>query len=308
VNEAAGARANAPSGAGLWLAGARPRTLGASVAPVIAGVAAAPSISWLRAAGALVVAVALQVGVNYANDYSDGVRGVDAQRVGPVRLTASGLASPAAVRRAALLSFLVAGLTGLALAIAVDLRLLAVGAAALLAAAAYSGGPKPYAGLGLGEVFVFVFFGPVATAGTAYVTWGAGGIGSLPSVVWWGGAAIGLLAVAILLANNIRDIPTDAAAGKRTLPVRLGDAEARALYRGVVVAALATVVVAVVLDDVPPLAMTALAAAPFAVPPLRAVGSARGPAMVPVLLGTAALNLAFGMFLAAGLTIHRVTS
>ena len=298
----------APAGVRLWVAGARPRTLGASVAPVMAGVAAAPAITWWRALGALIVAVAFQVGVNYANDYSDGVRGVDARRVGPLRLTASGLAAPRAVRAAAIASLAVAALAGLALAIAVDLRLLIVGAAALGAASLYSGGPKPYAGLGLGEVFVFVFFGPVAVAGTTYVTWGAGVLGAIPPVAWWAGAAIGLLAVAILLANNIRDIPTDAAAGKRTLAVRLGDAESRALFRGIVASSFAVMIVAVALSDAPRWTLLCLAALPVAIRPMRAVGSARGPAMVPVLLGTATLNLIFGALLAAGLTIERVTA
>lgn len=288
----------------MWWAGARPRTLGASVSPVLIGVASAHSIVWWRAGAAMIVAVALQVGVNYANDYSDGRRGVDAHRVGPVRLTASGLAAPSAVRNAAVASFAVAAVAGLALAIAVDVRLLGVGAAAIAAAALYSGGPRPYAGLGLGEVFVFVFFGPVAAAGTAYVA----GNGAVSAAAWWAGCAIGLLAVAILLANNIRDIPTDAAAGKRTLPVRLGDGAARGLYRGVIVAAFAVIAVAAGLGIAPKWVALGLAALPFATRPLRDVGSARGAAMVPVLVRTAAVNLAAGVLVAAGLTIQQVTA
>ena len=165
------ARPDAPrSGPGIWVAGARPRTLYASISPVIVGTAAATDPTWARAIACLVVAVALQVGVNYANDYFDGIRKVDTEaRVGPVRLTASGLASPASVRLAAGVAFAVAAAVGLWLALTTNPWLVAVGGAAILAAVLYSGGPRPYAARGLGEVSVFLFFGLFATAGTAYV-------------------------------------------------------------------------------------------------------------------------------------------
>jgi 1,4-dihydroxy-2-naphthoate polyprenyltransferase len=286
-----------------WVAGARPRTLPAAVVPVVVGTAAAvgaapDGIVWWRAAAALVVAVAVQIGTNYANDYSDGVRGTDAPgaRVGPVRLVGSGLASPAAVRRAALIAFLVAGMAGLALALAVNLWLLAVGAASFLAGWLYTGGPRPYGYLGLGEVFVFVFFGVVATTGSAYVQ-----IERVTALALGASAPVGLLATALLVANNLRDIPSDAAAGKRTLAVRLGDRTTRWLYVGLVVGALGGMaVVAVVGDRL--LALLGVAAAPLAIPPVRSVlDGAVGPSLISVLVDTGRLQLAAGTLFALGL-------
>lgn len=284
--------------AGQWWQGARPRTLTASVAPVVVGTAVAAHygdvVPW-RAGAAAVVALALQVGVNYANDYSDGVRGVDtAERKGPVRLTASGLAAPAAVKRAAGLAFGVGALAGIALAVAVDLRLLVVGAAAVLAAALYSGGPRPYASAGLGEVAVLVFFGLVTTCGSAYV--------HLERVPWLAVAAsfaVGLLACAILLVNNLRDVETDRAAGKRTLAVRVGAARTRRLYAGAVVGSFAAVAAVGVGA---PAALLALAAAPLAVPPLRTVASRSDPpSLIGALVATARLELVVAVLLAMGL-------
>ncbi len=221
-----------PTGWRLWVAGARPRTLGAAVAPVAVGTGVAVAdgdvVVW-RALVALVVSLALQVGVNYANDYSDGVRGTDVDRQGPVRLTASGLARPSAVKRAAALAFLTAAVAGLALAIAVSWWLVAVGAACIAAAALYTGGPRPYGYEGFGEISVLVFFGLVATVGSAYVH-----LERVDGVAVVGGAVVGLLACAILLANNIRDVGTDAVTGKRTLAVRVGARPARRLYVGCV--------------------------------------------------------------------------
>ncbi len=230
------------STAAVWWRGARPRTLGAGLVPVVLGTAAAGEVIAWRLAAALVVATGLQVGVNYANDYFDGVRGVDThERLGPPRLTQSGAASPRAVLVAALLCLGAAAVAGLALALATAPALiLAVGALALIAALLYSGGPRPYAGLGLGEVMVFAFFGLMATCGSAFVM-----VETVPAGAWWSGAAIGWLAVAILVANNLRDIPTDGASGKRTLAVRIGDAATRRLYRACVIAAFATIVVGV---------------------------------------------------------------
>ncbi len=286
----------------MWLAGARPRTLGASVAPVLVGTAAAVSPTWPRAIGCLVVALALQVGVNYANDYFDGIRRVDTEaRVGPIRLTASGLASPAAVRGAALIAFGIAAAVGLWLAITTSPWLLVIGAAALGAAALYSGGPRPYAARGMGEVSVFLFFGLFACAGTAYVQGE-----TVPAAAWWGAVAVGLLAVAILVANNLRDIETDAAAGKRTLAVRLGDGRTRAMYRACVAAAFASVALAVLIGAMPAWALLAFAAAPLSVRPFATVGTASGRALIPVLVATAALDLAFGAALALGLWIARI--
>ncbi|MDQ3643045.1 MAG: 1,4-dihydroxy-2-naphthoate polyprenyltransferase [Actinomycetota bacterium] len=282
-----------------WFQGARPRTLGAAVSPVLVGTAVASrygDVVWWRAGFCLLLAVALQVGVNYANDYSDGVRGVDTQRRGPVRLTASGLAPPSRVKRAALLCFAVGGLLGIVLAVAVDWRLVLVGAASILAAALYSGGPKPYASSGLGEVMVLVFFGFVATCGSTYV--------HLERVPWLAlGAAVpvGLLACAILLVNNLRDVDSDRDVGKRTLAVRVGKARTRALYRASIVLSLLTLPV---LAPTAPGALLAVVAAPLAVPPLRIVASkVDPPSLVEALIATARLQLVFSVLLAVGLAL-----
>jgi 1,4-dihydroxy-2-naphthoate octaprenyltransferase len=291
------AEAAVPSGAKLWVLGARPRTLGVSVTPVIVGTAAAEHATVLRTLGCLLVALGLQVGVNYANDYSDGKRGIDtASRVGPVRLTASGLKSPRAVALAALLSFAVAGVSGLLLARAAGWWLLGLGALAILAAVLYSGGPKPYASAGLGELSVFVFFGLVATAGTTYVQ-----AKHVRPEAWWSAISMGLLAVAVLVANNLRDIPTDTAVGKRTLAVRIGDQATRALYRSVIVAALVLPLFGWLAGQMPTGALLSLAAIPLAAGPLRTVGYARGPELVRVLVGTVLILVQFGVFLAIGL-------
>jgi 1,4-dihydroxy-2-naphthoate octaprenyltransferase len=281
-----------------WVQGARPRTLGAAVSPVLVGTAAAyaaaDTLIWWRAAAALVVAVGLQVGVNYANDYSDGMRGTDTQRAGPLRLTASGVAAPAAVRNAAAIAFGVAAVFGLALAIAVDLRLLAVGAVAIGAAVLYTGGPRPYGYSGLGELAVLLFFGFVATAGSAYVQ-----AERVPAVAWGAAVAVGLLACAILLTNNIRDIDTDRAVGKRSLPVLLGAPASRALYAGCIVGAfLASVAVGVLF----PTALIALAALPLAVRPVRLVATRRDPpSLVAALVDTARLEVVVAVLLSVGL-------
>jgi len=286
-----------------WVNGARPRTLVASVAPVVVGTAAAGRASVWRTLAALAVGLGLQIGVNFANDYQDGMRGIDTdERQGPQRLTSSGVASPRSVLLAALASIAVAGVAGLALALATSLWLIPIGAAAMLALWFYSGGPRPYGSLGLGEVMVFVFFGVMATAGTAYVQ-----AERIPAAAWWSSVAMGFLAVAILEANNLRDISTDSVAGKRTLAVRLGDRRARALYRALVVAAFATIVLGVAAGiadagyGLSQWALLALAAWPLAIGPVEAVGSAEGRALVPVLVGTAQLQLVFGALLALGL-------
>jgi 1,4-dihydroxy-2-naphthoate polyprenyltransferase len=286
-----------------WVNGARPRTLVASVAPVVVGTAAAGRASVWRTLAVLAVGLGLQIGVNFANDYQDGMRGIDTdERQGPQRLTSSGVASPRSVLLAALASIAVAGVAGLALALATSLWLIPIGAAAMLALWSYSGGPRPYGSLGLGEVMVFAFFGLMATAGTAYVQ-----AGRIPAAAWWSSAAMGFLAVAILEANNVRDISTDSVAGKRTLAVRLGDRRARALYRALVVAAFATIVLGVATGiadagyGLSQWALLALAAWPLAIGPVEAVGSAEGRALVPVLVGTAQLQVAFGALLALGL-------
>jgi 1,4-dihydroxy-2-naphthoate octaprenyltransferase len=293
------------SGLAVWVHGARPRTLGASLTPVVVGTAAAGELIPWRFAAALLVGLGLQVGVNLANDYHDGVRGVDSsERLGPPRLTSSGMASPKAVLLAALLSILVAGVAGLALALATTLWLVPLGAVAMLALWLYSGGPRPYAELGLGEVMVFLFFGVMATAGSAYVQ-----AETVSSAAWWSSLPMGLLAVAILVVNNLRDIPTDEGAGKRTLAVRLGEQRTRTTYRVVVAASFASVALGAVVDaldegrGLPALALLAFGAVPLALRPLREVGHARGRALIPVLVGTALLQVVFGASLATGLWI-----
>ncbi|MGQ0669165.1 MAG: 1,4-dihydroxy-2-naphthoate polyprenyltransferase [Actinomycetota bacterium] len=289
----------------VWWRGARPRTLGAGLVPVVVGTAAAGSAIPWRLVAALVVAVGLQAGVNYANDYFDGVRGVDTgERLGPPRLTSSGTASPRAVAVAALVAIGVAGVAGLALAIATTLWIIPIGAVAMAALALYSGGPRPYAALGLGEAMVFLFFGVMAVCGSAYVQ-----VETIPAAAWWCSGSTGLLAVAILVTNNLRDIPTDEAAGKRTLAVRLGDRRTRRLYRVIVVAAFAAIPLGVATFIVNERAgitqwsLFGLAAWPLAIRPMEQVGKAHGRDLVPVLTGTAATHAACGLLLALGLVL-----
>ena len=283
--------------ASQWLEGARPRTLPAAVAPVLVGTGAAAG-DWRpgRALLALLVALALQVGVNYANDYSDGIRGTDEVRVGPLRLVGSGTASPRSVLRAALLAFAVAAVAGLVLALLTTLWLVALGAVAIAAAWGYTGGRSPYGYRGLGEVSVFVFFGLVAVLGTTYVQ-----TEDVPAVAVLGGVGCGALACAILVTNNLRDIPTDTGAGKRTLAVRLGDARTRTLYVALLVTA--NLAAGACAADRPS-ALLALLAGLLALVPARAVTSgATGRDLVPVLQGTARVQLAYGVLLAAGLAL-----
>ena len=283
-----------------WIAGARLRTLPAAVVPVALGAAAAAGESgarWWTVALALVVSLALQVGVNYANDYSDGIRGTDEVRVGPVRLVASGLASPSAVKRAAFAAFGVAAVAGLVLTVATTWWLVLVGVASVLAGWFYTGGSRPYGYLGLGEVFVFVFFGLVATVGTTFVV-----IEGLPARAWWLGSAAGFLACALLVVNNLRDIPTDTVAGKRTLAVRLGDRRTRAFYVSLLVGAFALVVVVAVTGRVG--AFAGLLALPLAAPPVRSVlGEATGRALIPVLGQTGRVQLAVGLLVTVGVVL-----
>jgi 1,4-dihydroxy-2-naphthoate polyprenyltransferase len=253
--------------------------------------------SWWRAVLALVVAVALQVGVNYANDYSDGVRGSDAKRVGPVRLVAAGLAPPRQVLSAALGCFFVAGAAGLALAAVTSWWLVAVGAACIAAAWFYTGGPRPYGYHGLGEVFVFLFFGVVAVAGTAYV--------QMSRFSWLGIAAAvptGLLACALLIVNNLRDIGGDTLAGKRTLAVVLGDARSRTAYA---LTLLLPFCCAALIAVYRPFALIAAVTLPLARIPFRSVrAGAAGPALIRALGQTGRLQLAFGVALAIGLAVR----
>ena len=266
-----------------WIAGARPRTLPAALAPVLAGTAVAAYVDeplWWKAALALVVSLALQVAVNYANDYSDGVRGTDDDRVGPMRLVGSGAATPKAVKTAAFLAFGVAAVAGLVLAATTAWWLVAVGVLCVLAGWFYTGGSKPYGYLGLGEVMVFVFFGLVAVVGTTYVQ-----TQTFELLAVYAAVGVGALACAILVANNLRDIPTDTLAGKRTLAVVLGDARTRGLYALLVGAAAAAVVAIAVAATW--WCLLGLAFLLRMVAPLRTVlGGAAGPALIPVLQHT----------------------
>ncbi|WP_375425598.1 1,4-dihydroxy-2-naphthoate polyprenyltransferase [uncultured Friedmanniella sp.] len=289
---------------GQWLAGSRPRTLPAAASPVIAatGLAVfADRFAPVAALLALVVALALQVGVNYANDYSDGIRGTDANRVGPVRLVGSGLARPAAVRRAAFGSFGLAGLAGLGLVLLTGhWWLIAVGVACVLAAWYYTGGRSPYGYRGLGEVSVFVFFGLVAVSGTAYVQ-----VGRVSAATVLTGAWVGALACALLVANNLRDLRGDAATGKRTLATRLGDRNTRLFYAGLVAGAAALVVVVGLLTSV--WALLGLAGLAVAVPACRRVlGGAVGPELVAVLKNTGTTELLAALGFALGLVLSRL--
>ena len=282
-----------------WIEGARPRTLPAAISPVVLGTGAALHAGgevWWKAALALVVALALQVGVNYANDYSDGIRGTDDVRAGPLRLVGSRVAAPSAVKAAAFTSFGVGAGAGLWLAATSGWWLVGVGALAIVAAWFYTGGSRPYGYRALGEVSVFVFFGVVAVVGTTYV--------QLGEVTWLSVAAavgIGAVICAILVANNLRDIPTDAAADKRTLAVRLGDANARRLFLTLLVVGLGALVWMAVLEPWAALGLLAVAPAGRAYGPVRA--GAVGPALVPVLRDTGLTALTYAVAVTIGLAV-----
>ncbi len=291
-----------------WIAGARPRTLPAAVVPVLVGTAAAAGmdgdtsalkgvIVW-RFVAAMVVSLALQVGVNYANDYSDGVRGTDDERVGPLRLVASGTKPAAAVKAAAFAAFGVAAVAGLALAATTTWWLVVVGLAAIAAAWFYTGGPRPYGYAGFGELFVFAFFGVVATTGSAFVQ-----IERVTPLTLAVSVPVGMLAVALLVVNNLRDIPGDTAAGKRTLAVRLGDRRTRVLYTALMFLPF------VITPFVAGLSGRPLAAASLFVlvfvnkPVLDVLQGAKGPALIPVLGATGRVQLLYGVAFAAGLFV-----
>ena len=285
-----------------WVEGARPRTLPTAVSPVIVGTGAAIGygvVSPGRALLALIVAVALVVGVNYANDYSDGVRGTDDERVGPVRLVGSRLATPTAVRAAAFVSLAIAGLAGLTLvSLSQQWWLIAVGVACVAGAWFYTGGRHPYGYLGFGELAVFVFFGPIGVLGTVLTQSGAPGSLAVVAAI-----AVGMLTTAVLVANNLRDIPTDSAVGKRTLAVLLGDGHSRRLY-ATLVAAPFVLSAASGVRSWPML--IALLAVPFAVLPVRDVlGGAEGRRLIRVLVQTSALLLAWSVLTAVGLVLGR---
>lgn len=291
-----------------WVSGARPRTLPAAVAPVIAGTGAAAglgTLDWVAVALCALLALALQIAVNYANDYSDGVRGTDSsERRGPLRLVGSGAARPGQVKRAALTSGLAAAILGVGLCAWTGYWwLLAVGLACLVAAWGYTGGSKPYGYLGLGEVMVFVFFGLVATLGTTYAASGAMSLGALMAAI-----AVGSLACAILMANNLRDIPTDVVAGKRTLAVRLGDGGARRAFAVMLLLPYAAAVAAIpagLTEPGMPLALAPLlvfATLPVALAITRIVArGANGLGLIPVLRDVGMLELFVALAFAVGL-------
>jgi 1,4-dihydroxy-2-naphthoate octaprenyltransferase len=285
---------------GQWIEGARLRTLPMAVAPVIIGTAAAydlGALHWGRAVLAALVTLLLQVGVNYANDYSDGIRGTDEVRVGPLRLVGSGAAAPGQVKMAALGALGLAMVAGLVLVVLSQAWwLLLVGAGAVIAAWGYTGGKNPYGYMGLGDVFVFFFFGPVATLGTVFTQAGA-----VSTAAVLGSIATGLIAVALLMANNVRDIPTDRAVGKRTLAVRLGDRNARLSY--VVMLALA-VLLPLFLVPAKPWLLLVLLLVPFMLMPswLMLKGKKRK-SLIPVLKQTGLLNLGFRVLFAAAMAL-----
>ena len=283
-----------------WVLGLRPRTLPNSIVPVAVGTALAFSLDgfvWWKALSALMVSLALQIGVNFANDYSDGVKGTDTEeRTGPTRLTATGLARPGQVLAAALGSFAFAGVIGLILVATTSWWLLLIGAAAIAAAWYYTGGGSPYGYRGLGEVSVFVFFGVAAVVGTVFVQ-----LGSAPWQAWVASLPVGLLSCAVLVINNLRDIPTDEETGKITLAVRIGAAGTRKLYAGMIVG---SYVVALVLIWVSWWVPLVLLSVPLAVPPLRRVlGDQVGHDLVLGLGETGRLQMVFGLLFTVALAL-----
>jgi 1,4-dihydroxy-2-naphthoate octaprenyltransferase len=288
----------------IWIMAARPRTLPAAVAPVLVGTAAAyyfaDDVRWGAFIAALAGSILIQIGTNLANDYSDAKRGADtADRLGPVRVTSSGLVAPRRVLYATWVAFAAALGTGIYLATVAGPEILAVGAVSIAAGVLYTGGPRPYGYAGLGELFVFVFFGLVAVNGSYYVQ-----LEELDWLPFLLSIPVGFLSTAILVVNNVRDLDTDARAGKRTLAVRLGRERSRVLYAALVAMAFVLVPVALCLGDGPAEGLIALAAAPLAARPLRAVRSRTdGPALNTALAGTGLLLAAFSLLLAAGLAL-----
>ncbi len=288
----------------LWVMAARPRTLPAAIAPVIVGTAAAVEVSDDLRVGAFIAAllgsIFIQIGTNLSNDYSDAKRGADtADRLGPVRVTSSGLVAPRRVLVATWVAFGAAVLAGIYLAAVAGVVILIVGAASILAGVLYTGGPRPYGYEGLGEVFVFLFFGLVAVNGSYYVQ-----LERLDWLPFGLSLAIGFLATAILVVNNVRDLDTDRRAGKLTLAVRIGRARTRRLYLVLVAAAFVAVPVSLIAADGPAWGLLALGAAPLVRGPLAAVMTRTdGPSLNAALAGTGALLAAFSVLLAAGLLI-----
>jgi 1,4-dihydroxy-2-naphthoate octaprenyltransferase len=282
-----------------WVAGARPRTLPNSIVPVLVGTGVAIGFGhaiWWRAAVALLVSMLLQIGVNFANDYSDGIRGTDEARVGPLRLVGSKVAPPKQVLAAAAGCFLLAAVAGLVLAAVTSWWLLLIGAAAIAAGWFYTGGSRPYGYRALGEISVFVFFGLVSVVGTAYVQ-----LEGLPWAAWVAAIPVGLLSCSMLVVNNLRDIPSDRDAGKRTLAVVLGDGRTRLLYTGCAIAAFCCVPVIAIAH---PWAMLGLPAALWAISPVRRVlRGANGRDLIPVLGETGRLQIIFGVLFTVGLAL-----
>jgi 1,4-dihydroxy-2-naphthoate octaprenyltransferase len=278
-----------------WVIGARPRTLPAAVAPVVVATALAGSDALLLPALlALIVSLSLQVGVNYANDYSDGIRGTDTDRVGPTRITASGLATPSAVKRAAFTAFGVGAVAGLGLAVMTSWWLIAVGLAAIFAAWGYTGGKNPYGYLGLGELFVFIFFGVVATVGTFYVQ-----TETITSHALLASIPMGTFACALLAINNIRDRALDAPAGKKTLAVRLGDRRARYFFASLI---LLGYIAALAIGS--PWILLTLLTSPIAFSLVRGVlGTAQGRDLIPYLTKTGQLQLLFAVIFSVSLVL-----
>lgn len=286
--------------AAQWIKGARLRTLPAAIAPVLIGSAAAyemDSFLLLNAILAALVALLLQVGVNYANDYSDGIRGTDDDRVGPLRLVGSGAAEPRHVKYAAFGAFAAAMVCGLVLVVITQAWwLVLVGLGCVMAAWGYTGGKNPYGYLGLGDLFVFVFFGLVATLGTTYTQ--AGQI-NLPAII--GAIGTGLIATALLMANNVRDIPTDIQAGKKTLAVRLGDKHARESY--VLMLAVAILLVVVLAPGRPWMLIVLLLIPACLMPSWLMINGRKRKSLIPVLKQTGLINLGYSVLFSAGLVL-----
>lgn len=284
-----------------WILAARPATLTAAVGPVLVGstlAAADNAFRWDAFLVILFAALAIQVGVNFANDLADAARGADTEdRVGPQRAVASGLLSPGQMKRGIATAFGLAAVAGLYLIWLGGWVILVIGVVSIVAAIGYTSGPVPYGYYGLGEVFVFVFFGLIATVGTRYVY-----DRTAPAEAWWAGVAMGLLAAAILVANNIRDVDTDRVAGKRTLSVMMGTDASHWLYAGAVALSFVTIAVAVVTDILPTWSLLALVAIPRAGVLTRAIFTQASPrALIEVLKGTALLQLVFAALLSVGI-------